>query len=153
MIFAACYLFEGLSEAQFHRLAAIAREIPMQKGQWHFQEGKEAKELYVLKEGAVELLTRVDDRFELPITILRTPGDCFGASAILAPYVYSLSARCAEDGVLFAIAHGTLQQLIRENHGLGCILMRNLAQHLLNRLRETRQELKTHFSSLFKFTH
>ena len=46
------------------------------------------------KEGAVELLTKVEEGFELPIAILRNPGDCTGTSSLVAPYLYSLSSRC-----------------------------------------------------------
>jgi hypothetical protein len=40
-----------------------------------------------------------------------------------------------------------------EDHELGCTIMKNLAQHLLERLKETRQELKIHFKTLFKSSH
>jgi CRP-like cAMP-binding protein len=148
-----CYLCHGITASQMQRLAGIAREIRVQPGEWLFQEGKEADEFFVLKEGAIELLTSVDEHFELPITILRTPGDCFGSPAIISPYIYSLSARSVATSVLYAIDQQSLRRLFQEDPEFGYIVMTNVAQHLLERLRETRQELKTHFRTLFLSTH
>ena len=148
-----CYLFRGLSESQLHRLSAVAKEVQIQKGQLLMHEGERAEELFVVKEGAVELLSKVEDGFELPIAILRNPGSCTGTSALVAPYVYSLSARCAEEGTMLVIKRVDLQKLIMEDCGLGFTVMTNLAQHLLDRLKETRQELKLHFKTLFKSSH
>ena len=152
-ILSSCYLFRGLSESQLQSLSAVAKEIQIQKGQWLMHEGQEGTETFVLKEGAVELLSKVEDGFELPIAILRNPGSCTGISALITPYVYSLSARCAEEGTMLVIKRVDLQKLIMEDCGLGFSVMTNLAQHLLDRLKETRQELKIHFKTLFKSAH
>jgi CRP-like cAMP-binding protein len=157
-LLSSCYLFKGLSESQLHRLLEITKEVRAQKGQFLMHEGQKAEELFVLKQGAVELLTKVNDDlvdydFELPIAILRTPGDCTGTSSLLEPYICSLSARCFEDTELRVIKHTDLINLMMEDHDLGCTLMRNLAQHLIGRLKETRQELKIHFKTLIKSSH
>ena len=153
-----CYLFKGLSESQFHDLSEITKEVRAQKGQFLIHEGQKAEELFILKEGAVELLTTVNDDlvnddFELPIAILRNPGDCSGTSSLLEPYIYSLSARCFEDSELLIIKQSDLKNLMLADHELGCSLMKNLAKHFLGRLKETRQELKIHFKTIFKSIH
>jgi CRP-like cAMP-binding protein len=153
-----CYLFQGVSEPQFHALSKITRDIWVKKGQFLIQEGQPGEQLFVLKQGAVELLLRVNDdpdndNFELPIAILRHPGDCTGTSALVAPHEYSLSARCFEDSELKVINYSDLKKLMLADHELGYVLMKNLAQHLLNRLKETRKELKIHFKILFKSSH
>ena len=152
-LLASCNLFQGLSETQLQRVADITREMQIEKGQWLFQEGQEANGLFILKEGAVELLTKVDDDFELPIAMQREPGMFFGTSALTAPHVYSLSARCAKKGTVLVIKKQELQKLMQEDRDLGCIFMSNWAAHLLNRLKETRHELKIHFKTLFKSMH
>ena len=116
-------------------------------------EDERAEALFVVKDGAVELLTTVNDDFELPIAILRNPGDCTGTSSLVAPHEYSLSARCAENGTLFVIQKADLKHLMLEDHELGFTIMKNLAQHLLDRLKETRLELKIHFKTIFKSSH
>jgi len=133
------------------RLTAIAKETKLQKGQQLLQEGQEAEDLHVLKEGAVELFMKAEGDFEIPVAILRKPGDYFGTSALIAPHVYTLSARCVEDGTSLLMKRVDLQKVIREDHEFGCTIMRNLAQHLFARLKEARQELKIHFKTLLKF--
>jgi len=67
MPFSSTYLFKGLSKSRLQRLNDTAKEIKVLKGQWLFQEGNSADRMYVLKSGAVEMLTRVNDEFELPV--------------------------------------------------------------------------------------
>ena len=150
MTLPSCYLFQGLSNPQKDRIAAITLEKEIQKGEWLFQEDQQATRIYILRKGAVELLTRVNDTVELPITIIRPAGGCFGVGALVEPYRYSLSARCAEDSTLLVINQAEIQNLIRTDSELSCTIMTNLAQKLLDRLKETRQESKIHIKTLIK---
>ena len=147
------FLFKGLSESQLQRLTTAVKEIQIPKGQWLFQEGNVADRIYISKRGAVEMLTKVNGDYELPIKIIRSKGGCFGTSGLVPPYEYSLSAKCAEDAVLLEIRREDLEKISQEDSVLGCAIMKNLAQHLLDRLKETRQELKIHFKTLFRSMH
>ena len=142
------YLFRGMGEGQMKKILAVGKEIPMKRGQQIIKEGQAANGVYILKSGAVELLTYVEKDFELPISILRNPGDVFGTSALVPPYQYSLSARCVEEGVLFCMETSALRKLAAEDREIGCQMMTNLAGHFLDRLKETRQEVKIHFKNL-----
>jgi CRP/FNR family cyclic AMP-dependent transcriptional regulator len=146
------YLFRGLNEGQMKKIMAIGKEIPMKKRQHIFREGQEANGVYIIREGSVELMTVVEKDFELPISILRNPGDAFGSSALVPPYQYSLSARCAEEGALFCIETTDLRKLASEDHDIGWQIMTNLAAYFLERLKETRQEVKIHFKTLLSST-
>ena len=121
------YLFRGLEDGQVKKIMAIGKEIPMKKGQQIFKEGQEANGVYVLRSGAVELMTLVDEDFELPISILRNPGDVVGTSALVPPCQYSLSARCVEEGTLFCMETAALRRLAAEDRDIGCQIMTNLA--------------------------
>ena len=147
------FLFKGLTESQLQGITVVAKEIRIQKGQWLFQEGNSADRVYVLKDGAVELLTKVNGEYELPIRIIRSKGGCFGISTLVPPYQYSLTSKCAEDSTLLEIKRHDLQKLTQEDSTLGCAIMTNIAQLLLSRLKETRQELKIHFKTLFQSMH
>jgi CRP-like cAMP-binding protein len=146
------YLFRGLDDGQTMRIEAIGKEISMKKGQQIFKEGQEANGVYIVKKGAVELMTFVEKDFELPISILRDPGDVFGSSALVPPYQYSLSARCVEDGSLFCMETAAVRKLASEDRDIGYRIMTNLAAHFLARLKETRQEVKIHFKTLLSST-
>ena len=152
MQLSSCYLFQGLSESHYSHLMTIGSETRIRAGQWLFREGEDAEKMFILKSGAVELLTTVDE-VELPIAIVRNEGDCFGTSTMVPPHQYSLSARCAEDGTLMGIKKTELDQLIKSDYELGHTILVNLAKHFLDRLKETRQELKIHFKTIFKSMH
>jgi CRP-like cAMP-binding protein len=153
MQLSSCYLFNGLSETQLDNLIAIGNETRIQKGQWLFREDEDAQQMFVLKAGAVELLTTVEDDIELPITILREPGNCFGTSTLVPPHKYSLSARGVEDGTLLTLKKADLDKLIKADYELGHAILTNLAKHFLDRLKETRQEIRIHFKTIFRSMH
>ena len=143
-------LFKGLSESQLQRLTTAFKEIQIKKGQLLFQEGKTGDRAYIVKSGAVEMLTKVDGEYELPIKIIRSQGGCFGTSVLVPPYKYSLSAKCAEDATLLEIRREGLEKIAAEDAAMGCTIYQNLSRHLLDRLKETRQELRIHFKTLFQ---
>lgn len=147
------FLFQELSESQLQRLTSATKEVQAPKGDWLFHEGKTADRIYILQSGAIEMLTRVEGDNELPIKIIRSKGECCGTSALVEPYEYSLSARSAEDSTLLEIRREDLEQISREDINLGSIIMKNIARILLARLKETRQELKIHFETLFRSMH
>ena len=149
MQLSSCHLFKGLSESQINHLKTIGNEMHIQAGEWLYHEGDTARQMYILKDGAVEMLTTVGE-VELPITIVREPGNCFGTSTMVPPHQYSLSARCAEDGTVVSIKKEDLEQLINADVELGQAILMNLARHFRDRLIETRQELKIHFKTIFK---
>src|SRR4030042_6793480 len=141
------YLFRGMSEGQMKKILAVGKEIPMKKGQQIIKEGQAANGVYILRSGAVELMTAVEKDFDLPISILRDPGDVFGTSALVPPYQYSLSARCVEEGVLFCMETSALRKLAAADRGIGGPMMTNLAAHFIDRLKETRPGGKRHFKT------
>ena len=146
------FLFKDLPEPCLKKIADTAQKTRIKKGIWLFHEGDSADRFYALEKGAVELSTRIDDDFDLPVTIIRNAGGCFGISALVPPYQYSLSSRCAEDADLIEFRRDNIERLSAEDQTLGCTIMTNLSQYLLERLKETRQDLKNHFKTLFQST-
>ena len=150
MPFSSCFLFERLSASQLERIKAIPGEQQIQKGQWLFREDEEAQHFYLIKEGAIELLTLVDEKIEIPIAMVRAKNGCFGISALVSPFRYSLSARAAHDSNLLVFKREDLEKLKQEDPGLVCVMMNNLSQKLLERLKESRKEIKLHFMNLVR---
>jgi CRP-like cAMP-binding protein len=145
-----CFLFAGLSQSQIERIAAITQEQQFQKDQWLFHEDQEAQHLYLVKDGAVELVIKVEDAIEIPIAIIRPDNGSLGVGALIEPYRYSLSGRCLDDSTLSVIARTQLHELMDDDSELRCIIMTNLSKKLFNRLKETRQEVKIHFMNLVR---
>ena len=150
MPLSSCYLFRRLSKPQLESVLAVSREKKIKKGQWLFREDQEARYFYLIQKGAVELLTVVDKHIEIPISMVRTKNGCIGIGSLVPPFRYSLSARAAHDCNLLVFKRTDLEALRRSDPGLVCIMMNNLAQKLMERLRESRQELKIHFMNLVR---
>ena len=150
MLLENCHLFSGLSSSRLDRIRALAEEKSVTKGALLYREEATAESIFLLKKGAVELWSQMDERIELPVTIVREGGRCFGTAALVAPYRYTLTAKCAEDALLLAIPAEGLFQLMEEDPELGRVVMGNLASHFLSRLKESREELKIHFRTLFR---
>jgi len=150
MPLSSCYLFSRLSEPQIESVLSISREQKIKKGRWLFREDEEAQYFYLIKDGAIELLTVVEEHIEIPIAMVRTKNGCIGIGALVPPFRYSLSARAARDSNLLVFNRADLETLKRQDPGLVCIMMNNLAQKLLERLRESRQEIKIHFMRLVR---
>ena len=150
MPLSSCYLFKRLTETQLQSVLAISREQKIQKGQWLFREDDEAHNFYFIEEGAIELLTVVDEHIEIPIAMVRTKDGCIGIGALVPPFRYSLSARAARDSNLLVFRRTDLEALKQNDPRLVCIMMNNLAQKLLERLKESRRELKIHFMNLVR---
>jgi CRP-like cAMP-binding protein len=146
----ACYLFQGLSSYQLERIAAVTSEQQIKAGNWLFQEGRPATAVYLLKDGAIELVTRVEDAIEIPVSIIRPDNGCLGIGALVEPHLYSLSARCLHDSIVLQIRQTELHNLMQDDVELRCTIMTNLAQKMLERLKETRQEVKIHFMNLVR---
>jgi len=172
MHLSSCFLFEGLADSDLTLLESIACPQPVRSGQWLFHKDEPAENLYILESGAIELLIEVQGAFKLPVftvesaavepvpkgqepveiptTMIKSGDGCVGVGALIEPYRYSLSARCARDGTVFVIPRAEIQSLIHRNPELGCRIMTNLARKLLERLSETRREVQIHFMSLFR---
>lgn len=145
-----CYLFRDIASGDMEKIRAISSEIHIPENEWLFRKDQPAERLYLVKNGAIELLIEVNGTIDIPITLIR-PGDgCAGIGALVEPYTYSLSGRCAQDSILLAIRRSDILELIERDAGLGLAIMTNLARKLSERLVETRQEVKLHFMNLVK---
>jgi CRP-like cAMP-binding protein len=150
MTVSSCYLFHNVPEEKMARLEPISQVQTASAGQWLFHKGDRAEAIYLVEDGAIELLMPVDPDIEIPVALIRPGNGCVGVGALLEPYTYTLSARCKQNSLLTVITGADLQKLSKEDPVFGHIVMTNLAQRLLERLRETREEVKIHFMNLIQ---
>ena len=103
-----------------------------------------------MEDGAVELVMPVEPQIEIPVAMIRPGNGCVGVGALVEPYCYTLSARCKVDSRLTVIDSADLRHLFETDPEFGNTVMTNLAQRLLERLLETREEIKIHFMNLIQ---
>ena len=140
-------LFGGLHADHLRKVSELCRGGSYQEGMTIFKEGDQAAELYILTEGRVALemeLRPVADRPAIPTAVeVVTKGECFGWSALVEPYVYTLSARCMTNCTVLAIKGDMLHRTMADNPRLGYEVMKELTQLVSLRLTHTRLRLTT----------
>jgi CRP-like cAMP-binding protein len=138
------YPFFGLLEDdQLKKIAMISEEESYDKGYTLFHEGKPADALYMLIGGSVDLIYLVEEEYhpELKKEFFVgeiNPGEPFGISAIIEPYILTSTARTSEPARLIHIDGVALRRLIDEDQKLSCVLMRQAARVAIERLNFTR---------------
>ena len=150
MTVASCYLFRDLPAEKIDTILAISQPQNIKAGEWLFHKADKADHIYLVEEGAIELLMPVEPSIEVPVALIRPGNGCVGIGALLEPYTYTLSARCKEDSHLTVIKSGDLWAEFKSDPDFGRTVMANLAQRLLDRLVETREEVKIHFINLIQ---
>ena len=136
-------LFENLNEDELKAVADLAHEENFEEEEVIFQEGTEARRVYLLLEGRIAL------RFRLPLkppsreTTLDTlsKGDAFGWSALVKPHRLTATAICSEPAKCLAFEGEDLQRLFEENNHIGYVVMVQLATVIATRLRDVRLQL------------
>ncbi|MBI4605633.1 MAG: cyclic nucleotide-binding domain-containing protein [Planctomycetes bacterium] len=138
-----CVLFRGLSRDVNARIRSLARIQRYARDETLFLEGDPATDIYVLKDGRVELTYTLpqDPTSEILIAHVH-PGENFAWSALARGETLSSRARALVDSNVYAIALEELHALFLEHPEAGYQVMTILAQQILRRLRDTRKELR-----------
>jgi CRP-like cAMP-binding protein len=133
---------KDLSNDQLIKLEALAKEENHQAGTQLYSNGDPARCLYLVQEGKVALIMENymgPGKPPMQVTIdMVAQGESMGWSAVVDPFVYTLSARCLEDTKLIAFDGEKLRDLMDEDAGLGYRIMQATAKVISNRLTHTR---------------
>lgn len=131
-----CPVFEDITDEAVEELCGHGQTLSFEPGRLLFSRGQDADQLLILCEGVVELL--------FPIQILgvtrevtmerKETGDVVAWSALISPYRFTLSARCASRCSLIAFGRETLEVFFESDRQTGYFFMRNLAGVIGRRL-------------------
>jgi hypothetical protein len=116
--------------------SAKSRMVDVSKGEYLFELGDLGTEMYVIREGSVEILNPGID--SQPLAVLEK-GDFFGEMAILEGAPRTASARAAEDSKLVQIDEATFSRLLRKDPEVAVRIMRKLSSRVRH-LEELLQE-------------
>jgi len=130
--------FADLTQTQLDSLANIATLHEIEIGEILFHEGDREDYLYLLLEGQIVLEVEVPTRGCIPVYTAEIL-DIIGWSS-MTPVVRqrTASARATQSCLLLGFNSKLLQQLCDDDHELGYIVMRRLANVVANRLLTTR---------------
>lgn len=140
-----CELFSNLGAEHLEKLSLHCRDESFAQGVVLFKEGDEARELYILKEGRVVLemeVRPIASRPAIPTAVeLMIKNEIVGWSALVEPYVYTLSARCMTYCSTLAIRGDIFRQTMADDPVLGYEVMKQLSRIISLRLSNTRLRL------------
>lgn len=107
--------------------AAARRLMKVPAGDFIFHTGDLGTEMYVIREGSVEILnSQVDSK---PLAVLEK-GDFFGEMAVLEGAPRSAAARAVEDTTLVRVDEPTFGRLLRRDPEVAVRIMRKLSRRL-----------------------
>jgi len=138
-------VFEGLTDDELERIAALCREEVCEAGTTVHEEGAVAEYLYIVQDGEVTLELELElQPYASPrrTTIeVVTKGGAFGWSALVEPYTRTLSSECTERTKLIILKGSDLLDLLDSEPHIGYKVMTAIAKIVGSRLRDTRQTL------------
>ncbi|MBN2031918.1 MAG: cyclic nucleotide-binding domain-containing protein [Deltaproteobacteria bacterium] len=123
-------IFEGLVEEQLAFLWEGIRELGYRRGDRFFKEGDEARHLWIVKEGEVDLGFELPGRSASEVYALSTvsAGKAFGWSSFVPPYEYRLSGYCSSATcAVFRLEREFLLGCFEKDPAIGYKVMANLA--------------------------
>ncbi len=127
-------MFEGLTEQELRRVGAICREAKYAKGQIVTSQGEEGDEMFIVRDGLVEVT--VSEAGEGPRTVVNLgTGQVVGEMALVDRGPRSATVRCVTDATLNVIERDAFENLCQSSAQIGMVVYRNLAADLSFKLR------------------
>ncbi|GAA2367011.1 cyclic nucleotide-binding domain-containing protein [Dactylosporangium salmoneum] len=130
----------GLPAGQVERLARWARRAPFRAGTRIFEENGRAQRCWFIRDGSVELRTRVPGRGEVVVETLG-PGSVLGWSWLFPPYRWHFAAVAVRPVLSIALDGAGVRALCRDDPELGYELTTRFMAVVVDRMQATRLRL------------
>ncbi|HRR39900.1 MAG TPA: cyclic nucleotide-binding domain-containing protein [Syntrophales bacterium] len=135
-------IFSKLTDEQLKKLAAIASIETHPAGTVLYREGDPAAKFYIVIDGKVALDMQCDMGPNFPprqvIVDVVAKGESMGWSAVVEPFIFTLSCLCLDRTELVAIDAVKLRGIIDEDCEMGLAVMKAVAKMIATRLTHTR---------------
>lgn len=138
--------FKELNKKHLEKIAGITTLRHVRADEVLFHEGDKENYLYIVINGRIALEIFVPHRGKIRIYTAE-PNDLFGWSSV-TPVVHqrTAGATAVMDGLIVCIDSEKLRQACEEDHDLGYLVMRRLANIVASRLLVTRLQLLDMFA-------
>lgn len=128
-------LFQGLPDDVLRSIADLCREVAFAAGTIIFAEGRPADRIYLLLEGTVGLsVSPTSLPAPMTISLLKSPGQAFGWSAVVGSGYYTATAEAKNDVRAIAIDGRALVDYLGGHPCEGFVVMRRMAEVVSHRL-------------------
>jgi CRP-like cAMP-binding protein len=142
-------LFGNLEEPQLNALLAHSTVKFFSEGEAIFRKGEDAKRLYILIEGTINLAVKTEEKIDLITSKVEKEGAVFGMPSLIEPFQYNVTATCLKPSNVLIIDADHIRLAIHEDPRMGMEIMTRLASIYFNRLNEMRAGI-SNFLKTFK---
>lgn len=126
--------FEEVPGWALERLAGSAVKRQFEQGALVVRQNDEARAVYILLSGAVQVLVYFEGVGDLLMSVHREPGSLIAWSAFRAPYRHTSSMRCEDSSELMRISRDAFEEIFEEDPYLGYRILKKVAAAMDNRL-------------------
>lgn len=124
-------LFRGMDQEVLKEVDKIMIKKSCAEGTVLFQRGSSAHNLYILREGSIELA--IGDNGHVT-HVVKSSGEAFGWSSLVNHHVYTASAVCSSPTELIRIQSEELNRIFQKHPASGLIFFRSLAEIISKRV-------------------
>lgn len=126
--------FEELPGWALERLAGPAGKRRYERGAMVVRQNDEARAVYLLLSGAVQVLVYFEGVGDLLLGVQRDPGSLIAFSAFRAPYRHTSSMRCEDPSEVMRLPRETFEEIFEQDPYLGYQILKKVASAMDNRL-------------------
>ena len=123
--------FKGIDPEVMNKITAIYREEDHPKDTVLFKKDEDAKSIFILKRGTVDLVIQNGGTFAIPMS---NPGEIFGLSGMVEGGVYIASGICTTDTSVVKIDRDELNEIFDQHPDVGLLLVKRLGSVLSKKL-------------------
>jgi len=134
-------MLQGITDAEFARLAEFCEERQMAEGTTVFIENMPGESLFLIRKGTIRVSKMFAEGDEKTLVVLG-PEDIFGEMAVVDGLPRSATARVAEDADLISLRKKDFESLCKSDPELALKLVMNIMRVFSKRVRETNDEYR-----------
>ena len=131
MILSETEFFKGIESEVMKKISAISKEEEHPKDTVLFKKDEEAKSLFILKEGTVNLVIQNGGTLSTPLT---ESGEVFGWSCMVEGGLYTASGICATDSKIVKIDRDNLEEIFDQHPAVGLKILKRMGAVFSKRL-------------------
>ncbi len=129
-------LFKGVSQRVVAEIGKLGEEVTFNRDEVIFTADEAGSGFYELVEGEVDIVVLEKENMHF---IVKRPGEIFGWSALVEPYVYSATARCITPAKVIRIRRDVIENVVKRHPEEGLIIYKHLVGIVAQRLRSAYQ--------------
>jgi len=127
-------LLQDIDKSGLNKIAKIAKEVSIKKGEQLFKEADATKGLWLIHSGKIEISRVTADGWRQTIVVLPA-GHFFGELSILENRKHVASATALEDSELFLIPKEDFDKMMEEDCDVALCLVKKIAIAMSKNLR------------------